>query len=72
MYMYIKLTLEELPKNIIKFALKIMSGIGLFISLIGRESQSLKALKYVVLLPHSVRGLGSLGRKPFPVQWNLY
>ena len=33
-----------------------MSSIGL-LSLIGREAQSLKALKYVVRLPHSVRGL---------------
>ena len=36
-----------------------MSGIGL-LSSIGRVAQSLKALKYVVRLPHSVRGLGSL------------
>ena len=70
--MYIKLTLEELPKNIIKFVLKIMSGIGGFISSIGREGQSLKALKYLVRLLHSVRGLGSLDRKPFQVQSKLY
>ena len=36
-----------------------MSGIGL-LSSIGRIAQSLKALKYVVRLPHYVRGLGSL------------
>ena len=39
-----------------------MPGIGR-LSSIGREAQSLKALKYVVRLPHSVGGLGSLGRK---------
>ena len=33
----------------------------------GRIAQSFKALKYVVHLPHSIRGLGSLGRKPFLV-----
>ena len=57
--MYIKLTWEELPKNLFKFVLKIMSGIGL-LSPIGGEVQSLKALKYVVRLLHSVRGLRSL------------
>ena len=41
-----------------------MSGIGL-LSSIGREDQLLKSLKYVVRLPHSVRALGSLGRKLF-------
>ena len=45
--MYIKLTHEGLPKNLFKFLLIIMSGIGL-LSSIGREAQSLKALKYVV------------------------
>ena len=45
--MYIKLTYEGLPKNLFKFLLIIMSGIGL-LSSIGREAQSLKTLKYVV------------------------
>ena len=39
---------------------------GLFNSL-ERKAQSFKALKYVVRLPHFLRGLGSLGRKPFLV-----
>ena len=43
-----------------------MLGIGIF-NLLGRKAQSFKALKYVVRFPHSVRGLGSLGRKPFLV-----
>ena len=55
--MYIKLAYEGLPKSLFKFLLIIMSGIGL-LSLIGRETQYLRALKYVVRLPHSVRGLG--------------
>ena len=66
MYMHIKLTLEELPKNIIKFVLKIMSGIGLFISSIGRKGQSLKGLKYVVRLLHSVRRIGKSRSKTIP------
>ena len=53
-----------------------MSGIGL-LSSIGRVVQSLKALKYVVRLPHSVRRLGSLdlGDNKVPFEswlWAVY
>ena len=58
--LYITLIKKNLPRNPFKFILKILSGIG-FLRAIGRVAQSLKALKYVVCLPYSVRGLGSLG-----------
>ena len=54
-------------KNSFSFLLKkIVLGIGLFNSL-GRKALSFKALKYVVRLLHSVRGLRGLGRKLFIV-----
>ena len=55
--MYIKLACEGLPKNL--FQISFNNHVQHWsVKFNRREAQSLKALKYVVRLPHSVRGLG--------------